>query len=182
MNVYVVDGCLGEVYKITASGTKTQIGSGFINPNGIAVDSNGNLYVAQYGLRSRPGLVEEISPSGTITTIGSGFRCPSGVAVDSIGDLYVADAYLGKIEEVSPAGTMTQLGRLGAWRIAVDAAGNVYVTTSSAQQGPEQILPSGLGATIGQGLQYPYLGIATDRSDNVYFTCGNRILKYTPQR
>jgi DNA-binding beta-propeller fold protein YncE len=71
-------------------------------PNGVAVDSAGNLYIADL----KNCRIREVS-NGTITTVaGIGawgyngdngpatsawLKFPAGVAVDSAGDLYIAD-------------------------------------------------------------------------------------------
>jgi len=74
----------------------------FNNPGGIAVDSLGNVYVAEY-INNR---IRKISPEGEVSTLaGDGnpgykdglgpdaeFTYPSGIVVDPVGDIYVVDA------------------------------------------------------------------------------------------
>src|ERR1035437_9125744 len=122
-------------------------------PAGVAVDSAGNLYIAEpnnYRVRKVSG--------GTITTVAGygnqGFsgdggpatsaslNSPIGVAVDSAGTLYIADTF--RIRKVS-GGTITTVAGNGAYRfsgdggpatsallnipeaVAVDSAGNLYI-------------------------------------------------------
>src|SRR5439155_2253111 len=88
-------------------------------PDGLAIDTNSNIYVAD----TQDGTIRKIAPVGTnwvVTTLaglygqfgsadGTGsaarFDEPRGVAVDSVGSLYVADTQNGTIRKVTPAGT-----------------------------------------------------------------------------
>ena len=82
----------------------------FNYPTGVAVDSFGNLYVAD----ATNHCIREISSGGVVSTLaGSGtagdddatgtaaaFYKPHGVAVDSAGNIYVADAYDNRIRKI----------------------------------------------------------------------------------
>jgi uncharacterized protein (TIGR03437 family) len=121
-------------------------------PEGVAVDSAGNVYIADTG----NGRIRKVS-GGTITTVAgngsAGFNgdnvpatsaelVPGAVAVDSAGNLYVADNYNYRIRQVSNgvittvAGGGSSLGdngpatsaQIGPYGVAVDSAGNLYIT------------------------------------------------------
>ena len=124
-------------------------------PWGIAVDSAGNVYVADnYNNRIR-----KVS-NGVITTVaGGGFSGdngpatsaalsgPSGVAVDPAGNLYIADQGNNRIRKVSN-GMITTVAGNGGWGfsgdngpatsaklanpmgVAVDSLGNLYIADS----------------------------------------------------
>ncbi len=112
-DAYVVDNEAGAVLKVDTTGRMTTVAKGLTDPEGIAVDRDGNIYVAE-GLGYR---VVRISPSGDKTTVaGNGtpgflgdggpatqaqLNRPSGVAVDTNGDLYIADTANHRIRLVS---------------------------------------------------------------------------------
>ena len=121
----------------------------FQNPQGICVDAEDNLYVADAGNHS----IRKISPEGKVSTFaGSGeegfvngaredalFSNPEGVAMDTAGNLYVADTGNQCIRRISPEGTVSTLADVNAFgppynvsefsptSIVVDTAGNLYV-------------------------------------------------------
>ena len=116
-NVYVADTDNYTIRKITPGGVVTTLaglagsygtndGTGsaarFFNPEGVATDSSGNVYVADTWNHT----IRKITPAGVVTTLaglagsfgsadGTGsaalFHYPHGVATDSSGNVYVAD-------------------------------------------------------------------------------------------
>ena len=107
---------------LDATGTAAQ----FDNPKGVAVDSSGNLYVAD----TFNNHIRKITPTGVVTTIaGDGteaqFNGPIGVAVD--GDRATARLH-------SPN------------TIAVDSDGNLYVVEDSNRI--REITPGGVVSTL----------------------------------
>ena len=173
-NVYVADTGNQRIRKITSAGVVTTLaGSGvqgfangtgtnarFSNPSGVAVDSAGNVYVADYDNHR----IRKITSAGVVTTLaGSGtgtfadgtgtsasFRNPYGVAVDSSGNVYVADQLNQRIRKITSAGVVTTLAGNGTAAfadgtgtsarfnspqgVAVDSAGNVYVADYNNQR------------------------------------------------
>lgn len=62
--------------------------AGLFNPEGVAVDSNGNLYIAD----SIGPAIREVSNSVISTVAGPGLlQFPRGVAVDASGNVYFSD-------------------------------------------------------------------------------------------
>ncbi len=104
----------------------------FQEPMGIAVDRQGDAYVAD----SRGRRVVKLSGDGKFLLQFGEFEKPVDVAVSSGGVVYVADFDADKIEAFSPEGKRLYGwggpgeadGRFrGATGLALDASGNVYV-------------------------------------------------------
>ena len=194
-----------------ASGSADGTGSAarFNKPGGVAVDSSGNVYVAD----SENKTIRKVTPSGVVTTLagtagangstdatGSAarFSYPLGVAVDSTGNVYVADRNNHTIRKVTPGGLVTTLaGSAGVGGsadgsgsaagfyypsgVAVDSSGNVYVADANNYT-IRKVTPSGVVTTLagsaglngsangtGSAARFSYPnGVAVDSSGNVY--------------
>jgi len=168
--VYIADTSNYRVRKITLDGIIATIaGDGvsgatqdnavatsthLLQPRAVAVDSAGNLFIAD-GFR-----VLKLTLDGRIHTFaGSSYgfsgddgpalqaqlSLPNGLAVDQHGNLYIADTNNQRIRKVTPGGTITTIGGNGVFgfggdggpsalaqvaspnSVAVDIAGNLYV-------------------------------------------------------
>lgn len=172
-NVYVADSGNNAIRVISGGNISTLAGTGvagntdgpaasatFNNPSAVAVDSAGNVYVADTGnstirMISTTGTVSTIS--GTAGTTGSNngaeasatYNHPQGIALDASGNIYIADTDNSVIREIlkssgqvsTYAGTVGQTGTTdnvrtqalfnGPTSVAVDAQGNVFVADFS---------------------------------------------------
>jgi sugar lactone lactonase YvrE len=171
-NVFVSDTSRHTIRRITpngvvstlagspnVTGTADGIGSTarFSTPRGLAIDHNGNLFVADSGNCA----IRKINvSSGMVTTFAGSIGIPGsdegtgtaasfgevwGVAIDSAGYLYVADRGNRTIRKITPAGAVTTLAGLAGTggsedglgsaarfgfpsALAVDARGDIFVT------------------------------------------------------
>ena len=235
-NVYVADNGNDTIRKITptamvttlaglagSSGNANATGSAarFNLPAGAAVDSAGNVYVADTG----NSIIRKITPAGKVTTLagkagktgsanGTGgsarFFFPNSVAVDSAGNVYVADTDNNTIRKITPTGVVSTLAGLAdssglvntngsaarfnePFGVAVDKAGNVYVA-DTRNNAIRKVTPAGAVTTLaggtfgskdGMGIAAQFnfpAGVAVDAATNVYVAdYGNStIRKITP--
>ena len=140
-------------------------------PDGIAVDTNGYIYVADSGNL----VVRKISPAGVVTTLaGNGtsgyldatgtnaeFSNLNGIAVDSSGNVYVSDLYYG---------TYSYQGRNRIRKITADG---VVSTLAGGSEGYND----GVGAAA--QFDYPQ-GLAVDSAGTVYVADSFGIRKVAP--
>jgi sugar lactone lactonase YvrE len=158
-----VNASTGLISTVAGNGVKGYTGNNvpaasaeFNIPAGIAVDSHGNLFIADPG----NSLVREVNASTGLvstvagTTLGSGYNgdgiaatsaeldAPEGVAVDSAGDLFIADTYNDRIREVNAAtGLISTVAGTGT----AGYNGDGIAATSAELDQPEGVLVDAQG-------------------------------------
>ncbi|MGA2693981.1 MAG: hypothetical protein ABSF76_16580 [Opitutaceae bacterium] len=199
-NLYVADINLNTIRQITPAGVVTTFagtsgvagstnGTGtsasFSGPIAIAVDTAGNLYVAE----ETNNTIRKITPAGVVTTFAgqvgvvgnidgaassASFNHPRGIAVDGSGNVFVADNFNDTIRKITPAGQVSTLagspgvsGSLdgmggyalfnGPTGVTVDGNGNIFVTDSNNNT-VRRITPSGSVTTVA-GTASPYWSV-----------------------
>ena len=245
-NLYIADTDNSRIRKVSNGVITTVAGNGtggfngddgpatsaaLYGPEGIAVDSAGNLYIADtYNYRIRKvsnGVITTVAGNGTGGFNGDNGPAtsallynPSGVAVDSAGNLYIADTGTNRIRKVSNAvittvagngtpgfsgdngpATSAELNVIGAAEygpfydngggVAVDSAGNLYIADTYNNR--IRKVSNGVITTVaGNGTRFggdngPAMsaqlhdpeGVAVDSAGNLYIadTGNNRIRK-----
>ncbi len=219
-NIYASASDSCYIFKITPEGVvSTLAGDGrhgfadgqtglakFNSPMGIAADTSGNIYVADFGNNR----IRKITPAGAVSTLaGDGVRgfadgtdssahfySPFGIAVDGQGNVYVADRDNNRIRKITSAGVVSTLAGDGVQGfadgagssacfnsplgIAVDGQGNVYVADFGNNR-IRKITSAGVvstlagdgtaGSTDGPGSSakfYNPTGVAVDGQGNIY--------------
>lgn len=192
-----------------ASGSADGMGdeATFDGPTGIAIDANGDQFVAD----SQNHTIRKISAAGEVTTFaglagsagsadGTGsaarFHSPSAVDIDSSGNVIVADTLSNRIRRITPQKVVTTVPFefLYPDGVAVDSLGRIYVSSQDhtirrIELNGEVILIAGeagsFGFSDGSGSVARFNtpgGIAVDSSDNVYVAdlYNHTIRKVTP--
>ena len=174
------------------------------SPSGIAIDSSGNVYVADsgnYRIQEFTSNGSFVTKWGSYGTADGQFIEPTGIAVDSSGNVYVADSGNYRIQKFTGAGVfITKWGSNGVADgqfnyiadVAVDSSGNVYVADSGNYR-IQKFTGAGVFITkwgsngFGNGQFNPsysgnvkYMGVAVDLAGNVYVAEGSlEVQKFT---
>jgi len=149
----------------------TGTGAQFTNPQGVATDVLGNVYVADMMNYS----IRKVTSSGVVSTLAGGtmgfadgsgptakFYYPQGIATDFNGNVYVADPGNMRIRKITSAGIVsTVAGSTYGFSdgpvnsalfnnpsgVVIDASGNLYVTDYGNNR-IRQITPGGMVTTL----------------------------------
>jgi hypothetical protein len=229
-----------EFSVVAGNGTSGFSGDGGIaasaqinHPEGIAIDSLGNLYIADTGNHrvrkvTPEGVISTMAGNGTIGFSGDGgpaiyaqLYSPTDVAVDSLGNLYIADFNNHRVRKVTSDGDISTFAGGGAnlgdrgpatsavlvlpKSIAIDSADNLYIDdgwwwlfalkpNDFVKEHVHKVTPQGMisivagGGTANPGDGGPATsaqltesgGISVDSLGNLYITEEYRVRKVTP--
>ena len=150
-DVYVADRGTRVVYVFGALGNYLETIDGSSTPKGpfagdprVAVDQTvGDVYITNPGA----GVVDRFNSANEYESQVSGLSNPEGLAVASSGDFYVADSGEHAVQEFDSSGTA--IGRIADTNLqenamlALDTAGNVYVTRYGVEGAVEELSSSG---------------------------------------
>jgi len=185
-NVYVSNGASNSISKFGSTGNfLSTIGSSvtLADPAGLAVDSQGNLYAANFGVSAGvSSTIAKFDSAGTfVGAISNNVNRPFGVLVDAADNLYVGNWFTNNISKFDSSGTFqTTLGDSnninGPMGIVKDSGGNLFVANLRAPIGSNvsKFDPAGLFAGyIGDSanLTNP-AALAIDSAGNLYVSSG----------
>ncbi len=169
--------------------TVSTLTTAFDGSGGAAVDTEGNIYVADFGdfINNANGkIVTKVTPDGTLSIFADTLNGPSGNAFDTQGNLIQANIRGNFVAKISPDGSWTELSSSNLLRspvgVAIDADDNAYVCNCGGAS-IAKITPDGTTSIFVQSnlLTCPN-GITFDDEGNLYPVNFNNgaVLKITP--
>ncbi len=174
-NAQIVTTFAGSGAAGSADGTSTE--ASFSNPQGVAVDAWGNVFVADTDNLE----IRKVAPGGVVTTfvkLGGPDKyggAATGVAVDASGNIYAADPFGdgidgGVLTKTTPAGVVSWLPVFSAIQspagVAVDANGDLFVT--DVYLGLFKVAADGTITVLTKIPLQRLWGVAVDSSGTVY--------------
>jgi sugar lactone lactonase YvrE len=188
-NLYIADGFNSTIRKVTRVGTNwvvstiagepknvgsvdgTNTAARFNSPAGVALDTAGNLYVADQS----SSIIRKVTPAGVVTTLAGSalltgsinstgsfarFNRPGGVAVDSANNIYVADSGNYTIRKITPIGTNWVVSTIAG---SAGQSGSADGTNNVARFGVLVSGPSGITIDTTGNLYVADIGNSTIR-------------------
>jgi sugar lactone lactonase YvrE len=165
------------IYKIDTNLNVSPYVNEMMNATGLALDSEGILYVSSRA----DGTVYQVAPNGSISTYAEGMGVATGIAFDHECNLYVGDRS-GTIFKIATDRQIyvyaTLEPSMAAYHLAFSPNGNLYVTSpsTSSNDAVYEIDPHGSVTVYYRGLGRPQ-GLAFDFDGNLYVAAslaGNR--------
>jgi sugar lactone lactonase YvrE len=157
-----------SVVRVSPDGRGTPFVTGILNATGLAFNPEGELFVTSRA----EGTVYRVDSAGEFTTYAEGMGVATGAAFDRQGNLFVGDRS-GTIFKIHTDRTIfvhaTLEPSVAAYHMAVDRAGNLYVTGPSLSSNDAIwiIAPNGDTRAWFRGLGRPQ-GLALAKDGSVY--------------
>ena len=159
---------LAGIPGLRGSSNGTSSNARFRDPEGLAVDASGTIYVADTGNST----IRRITPAGDTSLyagfpgstgvangpalFGATFYHPMSVSLDSSGNVFVGDTFNHRIRQITTLGTVSTLAGDSTqfndiWDSTIDASGNIYAADGNNRR-VRKISKSGFINTFATGI------------------------------
>ena len=189
------------IYTIAGNGTTIAVqnvvatSSGLFSPSGMAIDAEGNLYIADFynyrirmvpklsgtyfGLTMTANYIYTIAGNGTTTAVenvvatSSGIYNPNGVAVDAAGNLYIADTLNNRIRIILKNNSI--LTNIKTNTISIKLPNFIYTVAGNGTTTATDYV-----VATSSGFNNPF-GLSVDALGNIYISdTNNHIIRMVP--
>jgi hypothetical protein len=171
--------------RVTKRGEKTLYNCEIMNPTGLAISRDGQLYISS----RNDGTVLRFTDYEQLDVVAEDLGIPCGIVFDSKGFLYVGDR-TGKIYRIDPSGRKEEFANLepsvSAYHMAMDSEDRLYVTgpTFAVRDCLYRFSREGAVESLISGLARPQ-GIAFLPNGDLLISAGYRgqkgIFRYSPE-
>lgn len=157
----------GKINEFTSSGVGSVFATGLTEPNSLAFNSAGDLFVANIGSQA----VYEYQPGGQQSTFATALD-PYSLAFNSAGVLFVGSGD-GDILELTTSGAKSTFASGVGFPVdlAFNSAGDLFEVDRDAGN-INEFTPNGSESTFASGLSEPW-GLAFDSAGNLFVGCDN---------
>jgi len=151
------------------SSVPVTLATGFNTPYGVAVDTKGNVFVADFG---NSQLKEILKSNGSTVVLASGISLCTSVAVDTAGNIYYTAAGANQVKKIAAIDGQTYIVGSGfnlPYYVSTDVAGNVYVAdygNNAIKMIPAKSSGT-VAVTVGPAFNKP-TSVAADAAGNIY--------------
>jgi len=181
----------GVIYKFTPDGTKSIFATGLEHPSGLALDSAGYLFAADFSSNFATETIYKFAPDGTRSTFASNVvsqnNDPLVLAFDSAGYLFMSNDEGHTIYKFSPDGTRSTFAYDPAMYpagLAFDSAGYLFVGEDSGAGTIYKFTPNGTRSIFATGFGHYFgpLALVFDSAGYLFVTDTSQgiIYKFAP--
>ena len=179
-NIYTtLSGPRGEkmpvsIYRISPEGDMDAFATDILNPTGLALDTDGMLYVSS----RHDGTIHRVTPQGAVSVFVESMGVATGLAFDQAGNLYCGDRSgtifkIARDRQIFVFATMEP--SVSAYHMAFGLDGTLFVSgpTTSSNDAVYAIDHDGTSSVYYRGLGRPQ-GMAVDIAGSLYVTASHR--------